>query len=158
MQRIDINVSLSNPLASTRSPLCNDGLETENPLTCERIFRELASHSCTEDNRRKEGEALAERIISLAGGLIFIIRWDREETKAGDFRLRWEKSREKGSGKRERRISELKTEKTVEVEKGWLKGLGRVEILSASRVVARTRIYIHTHTYTSARAEKMRSS
>lgn len=70
------------------------------------------------------------------------MRKQRRET-----RLRWEKSREKGSGKRERRISELKTEKTVEVEKGWLKGLGRVEILSASRVVARTRIYIYTHTY-----------
>lgn len=78
-----------------------DGLETENPLTCERIFRELASHSRTEDNRRKEGEALAERIICLAGGLIFIIRWDREETKAGDFRLPWEKRKDR-EGRRER--------------------------------------------------------
>lgn len=80
-----------------------DGLETENPLTCERIFRELASHSRTEDNRRKEGEALAERIICLAGGLIFIIRWDREETK----RLSFAVGEKKGSRRKEREREEL---------------------------------------------------
>lgn len=43
----------------------------------------------------------------------------------------------------------------MEVEKGWLKGLGRIEILSASRVVARTQgVYIYTHIHTCTRVRE----
>lgn len=142
-------IPLHRPLWTTSS------LETEYPLTFERIFRrkrELASPEANKERRnednpgRKSGwETLAERIC-LAGGLIFIIRWDYEKTKAKTLLCgKWKVERRDQKG--ERRISELKTEKTGQVERLVERSRPHWNSIR-ERVALGRRIYIYMYVYT----------